>query len=404
MTTLAHITTVPVTLDFLDGQIEFMRSQGFEVTLISSPGPSLERIGLRSGAITYPCPMSRNISPVKDIISLIPLVRLLRRIKPSIVHTHTPKASLLGLFAAFLVGVPIRIYTVHGLMIETRAGWRQRLLAMMERFICRLSHRVFVVSNTVRSTLEAEGLCPSHKVRMPCHGSCNGINTAKFDPQAVCEETVRKLRLSYHVPEDAAVIGFVGRVARDKGIAELASAWAVIREEYPRAVLMVIGPDEPADEADEKIAKRFAQDERVVRIPWTDEMREHYALFRLLVLPTYREGFPYAILEASAMALPVVATRVTGCTDAVVDVETGTLVPPRDAAALTRAIRGYLSDATLCREHGMAARVRVEADFRPEPIWEALYGEYVQLLQAGGVSAPAIAPGEKVADVVSMRH
>jgi len=405
MTTLVHIATVPVTLDFLDGQIEFMRGRGFDVTLISSPGPTLERIGQRGGATTYACPMSRSVSPFRDLIALVRLVRLLRRIKPAIVHTHTPKASLLGMVAAFFLRVPVRVYTLHGVMIETRTGWRQRIVSIVERVVCRLAQRVFAVSTSVRNAVEAEGLCPSYKVRVICHGSCNGIDTVKFDPQRVSLRQRAELRESYGISEDALVIGFVGRVTRDKGIAELASAWAAVRDEYPRAWLMAIGPDEPADPTASEIARRLAQDPRVVRIQWTERMREHYALLRLLVLPSYREGFPYAVLEASAMALPVVATRVTGCTDAVVEGETGMLVPARDPQALAHAMRCYLDDPALCRKHGVAARARVVTDFRQEPIWEAMYEEYVRLLHARGEVVPPFAPGmEKAPDVVSMRH
>ncbi len=270
MTTLVHIATVPVTLDFLDGQIEFMRGRGFEVTLISSPGPTLERIGQRGGATTYACPMSRSVSPFRDLIALVRLVRLLRRIKPAIVHTHTPKASLLGMVAAFFLRVPVRVYTLHGVMIETRSGWRQRIVSIVERVVCRLAQRVFAVSTSVRNAVEAEGLCPSYKVRVICHGSCNGIDTVKFDPQRVSLRQRAELRESYGISEDALVIGFVGRVTRDKGIAELASAWAAVRDQYPRAWLMAIGPDEPADPTASEITRRLAQDPRVVRIQWTE--------------------------------------------------------------------------------------------------------------------------------------
>ena len=178
MTTLVHITTVPMTLDFLDGQIAFMKRRGFQVALISSPDPLLERIGRQAGVAAHACPMSRVISPLGDLIALARLVGLLRHIKPSIVHTHTPKASLLGMIAAALLRVPVRVYTLHGLMIETREGWARSVLRIVERVVCRLTHRVLAVSASVKSAVVNHGLCPVHKVRVLVHGSCNEIGRA----------------------------------------------------------------------------------------------------------------------------------------------------------------------------------------------------------------------------------
>jgi glycosyltransferase involved in cell wall biosynthesis len=332
--------------------------------------------------------MSRVISPLGDLIALARLVGLLRHIKPSIVHTHTPKASLLGMIAAALLRVPVRVYTLHGLMIETREGWARSVLRIVERVVCRLAHRVLAVSASVKSAVVNQGLCPVHKVRVLVHGSCNGIDAVKFDKNRVSSSRVGELKQSYGIPEDAFVIGFVGRVTRDKGIEELVSAWMTIRGEYPQTYLMVIGPDEPADPAAIKLGSKFTQDARVIHVPWTDDMPEHYSLFDLLVLPSYREGFPYVILEASAMELPVVATRVTGCLDAIVDGETGTLVPMRDPVALAQAMRQYLDDGRLRKAHGLAGRARVVQDFRQEPVWEALYDEYIHLLQVNGLGIP----------------
>ena len=202
----------------------------------------------------------------------------------------------------------------------------------------------------------------------------------------------RELRRRYDIPEDALVAGFVGRIVRDKGMIELAGAWRILRLQFPSIHLLLVGTFESQDPVPAEVQKLFQSDPQIHLAGWADDAAPYYAAMDVLVLPTYREGFPGVLLEAAAMAMPVVATRVPGCVDAVVEGVTGTLVPVENTWSLADAIRSYLTEPEPCRRHGDAARARVLKDFCPEAIWQALYEEYERLLAERGLATPKCTP------------
>lgn len=395
---LVHITTVPVSLwSFLTGQIDYMRAAGFDVQAISSPGDYLTRFANREQVVVHAVQMPRRITPFRDAVSVFRLVRLLRRIRPDIVHAGTPKGGLLGVVAATLARVPVRVYQMHGLPMMTASGHRRWLLRWSERVSCGLAHRVVCVSHSIREVAIAEALCPAEKITVLLGGSCNGVDaTERFDPSRFSSSTRSDVRDAYGIPGTALVVGFVGRIVRDKGVVELAEAWQGVREMIPEVRLLMVGPSEVQDALPPHVEHLLRTDPRVHIVGHVDDVPALYAAMDLVVLPTYREGFPNVPLEAAAMGLPVVATRVPGCTDAVQDDITGRLVPPRDSTALADAIMTYLRDPALRRAHGEAGRKRVLREFRQEAIWEALHQEYIHLLQERGLPLPR-ANGEPAA-------
>jgi glycosyltransferase involved in cell wall biosynthesis len=293
------------------------------------------------------------------------------------------------MIAATLAGVPVRIYHMRGLPLMTASGLRRRLLWATEAVSCRLAHQVFCVSHSVRQVAVEEGVCLPGKIRVLLGGSGNGVDASgRFNPSRVGPLARAETRTRLGIPADATVIGFVGRLVRDKGIVELAEAWQDVRGGYPDAHLLLVGPWEPQDPVPPDIRARLESDPRVHFAGEDWNTPSLYAAMDLAVLPTYREGFPNVPLEAAAMELPVVATRIPGCVDAVQDGVTGTLVPPRDAATLAAVIRAYVADPFLRRQHGDAARERVQREFRQEALWEAIYGEYVRLLRAKSLPIP----------------
>jgi lipopolysaccharide/colanic/teichoic acid biosynthesis glycosyltransferase len=246
---------------------------------------------------------------------------------------------------------------------------------------CALAHRVFAVSHSMRRVALDEGLCGAEKIAVLAGGSGNGVDaTRRFVPQPA--HVRREARARLGIPEAALVIGFVGRIVRDKGVVELAVAWNALRDADPRLRLLLVGRFDTEDAIPGHVLDALRADPRVHLAGVDPETPPLYAAMDVVALPTYREGFPNVALEAAAMELPIVATSVTGCVDAVVDGTTGILVPTGDAAALERALRRYLVDPALCRSHGAAARARVLASFRRETIWNALAAEYVSLLES----------------------
>jgi glycosyltransferase involved in cell wall biosynthesis len=231
-----------------------------------------------------------------------------------------------------------------------------------------------------------EGICATEKIKVLLGGSGNGVDAAgRFDPTKLGPETRSLTRSDLGIPSKATVIGFVGRIVREKGIGELAEAWNLLREDHPEAHLLIVGPFETQDVVPGRAVEKLQADSRVHLTGMDWNTPPLYAGMDIVVLPSYREGFPNVPLEAAAMRLPVVATNVPGCVDAVEDGRTGILVPPRNASALAAAIRSYLDDPELRRKHGDAGRERVLREFRQEAVWEAIHGEYMRLLDSGAV-------------------
>jgi len=376
--TIVHVMTVPMSLGFLSGQVSYMRGCGFSLHAITSPGPELVKFAEREGATVHAIPMARAITPIRDLKVLWQLWRTLRAVRPDIVHSHTPKGGLLGMVAAILAGTPIRVYHLRGLAFVSESGLRRWLLRLTERISCALARRVLAVSHSMRSIAVEEGLCRPEKIKVLLGGSGNGVDAkGRFKPLDLTARCAA--RAQYGISHDATVVGFVGRLARDKGIVELAVAWRLLRERHPGLHLLLVGWDE-LEPALADLGAALRADERVHVTGPQSGMARLYAAMDVVALPTYREGFPNVALEAAAMALPIVATSVPGCVDAVQDGVTGTLVSARDGIALAAALERYLSDPLLRARHGEAGRQRVLTDFGQEAIWDAIAAEYRSLL------------------------
>jgi len=383
---LMHVATIPATFSFLAGQIAHMRQRGFEVHTVSSPGELPAGLAESESVEHHPIEMTRRITPFRDIFALSELAHWMRIARPTIVHSHTPKAGLLGMIAARLAGVPVRIYHIHGLPFMTATGYRRQLLRYSERVSCRLADQVLCVSHSIREVAISEGFCPPGKIKVLHRGSINGVDAqGKFDPDAYPDTVRSEIRRNYGIPEDALVIGFVGRVVRDKGVRELAEAWTQLRDRFADARLLIVGDFETEDPIPACTQQALRGDYRVHLAGLVWDMPPLYRAMDVVVLPTYREGFPVVPLEAAAMRLPVVATNVPGCIDAVVDNITGILVPAKDPRALRDAVGSYLADPAKRAAHGKSARQRVVTAFRPGDIWEATYVEYRRLMDQAGI-------------------
>ncbi|MGB6064076.1 MAG: glycosyltransferase family 4 protein [Desulfomonilaceae bacterium] len=401
---LVLVTTVPLTLrSFFQGQITYLKNKGFDIHAVSSPGRDLNEFAQKEQVPIHGITMTRGISPFADVIAAARLWMLFMKIRPAVVHASTPKAGVLSMVAASFARVPVRFYTLHGIMTEIRSGPTKILLKILEWIACTLADQVLAVSRSVMDGVIGQSLCSGGKIKVLAHGSCNGIDALnRFNPAGQDKTKMRGLRSHLLLDEKVIVIGFVGRLVKDKGIVELASAWERIKAGHDNVRLLMIGPKEPQDPVPPRILEKLGCDDRVAMPGFVsnEELPAYYRIMDIVVLPTYREGFPYSILEASAMGLPVVASRVTGCVEAVVDGVTGILVPPRDVQSLVEAICTYVEDPELRVKHGQAGRDRVLAHFRQEPIWEALSEEYLFHIGRKGLSfSPAIRPKGKTSDL-----
>lgn len=388
---LVHVTTVPGTLNFLVNQPAHLAAQGHEVVLISSPGPTLEQIASSEGARAIPLPMTRSISLRDDLTSLIRLVRTLRRVRPDVLHAHTPKAGLLATIAGRLARVPVCIYQIHGLRFITATGGRRLILKGTELIACTLAHHVLCVSPSVLDLAEDEHVIRRGKGQVIGSGTINGVDVSVFDP-ALVRQDAGAARATLGIPADAPVVGFVGRLAADKGVAELAAAWSRIRETVPDAHLVVVGDDEANDPVDPNVIESLRRDVRVHLVGHQPDVRPYYGVMSVLVLPSAREGFPQTLLEGSAMGLATVGSDVPGVSDAVQDGRTGLLFPVHDVDALVDCLLELLEDPVRRRELGDAGRRRALAEFDQRDVRERFLDYYLDAASARNVDTAGGAP------------
>ena len=380
---LLIIFTSSASVAFYVGLYGYLQEQGFDVSVISSPGCELN-LATQEGVSTVAVPMRREISPLHDLLSLWRLWRAIRKIRPDITNVGTPKAGLVGGLAALMAGVPHRIYTLHGLRLETAVGWKRRLLTNAERLACYCAHRVQCVSPSLRKRAIELGLVEPEKALVVGPGTSAGIDTARFQATRETRNNALVLRRKFGMREDAPVIGFVGRFTRDKGIAELYWAFVRLRERHSSLRLLLVGDFEAGDPIPEQIRHAIEGDPAVIRTGFIPDVSPYYPLMDVCVLPTYREGFPGVPLEAQAAGVPVVTTQATGAIESVLDKQTGLIVPVSDVDALSAAIDSLLSDPALRKRMGEAGCAWVNSVFRREIVWAARLEFYKRLLSSAG--------------------
>lgn len=387
---IVHAVTSPLTVTLMRGQLAYLRRAGFEVTVISAPGERLDRARSEENVATVAVAMTREIAPLADLAALWRLYRVLRRLRPQLVNSGTPKAGLLVGLAAWLAGVPCRLHTLRGLRSDTAGGLKRRVLLLAERISCRTAHRVLCNSESLRRRAIALGLTDARHSLVLGHGSSNGVDAARFASTQESFRQAAELRKYLEIPERDPVIGFVGRLTRDKGIPELVHAFDILRARRPELRLLLVGDREPGDPLPSRVDERLDRDTQIICTGGVPDAALYYQLMTVYCLPTHREGFPNSVLEAHASGLAVVTTTATGAIDSVEDGVTGLLVPPADAAALSQALERLLADQALAMRMGAAGRERVARDFRPEAIWDALVALYRELLSPALGADPAV--------------
>ena len=368
--------TSPQTCLVLGGRLHTLREAGFRVTLVSSPGVLLTRTAAQEGVESIAIPMRREMAPVADLWSLLCLCWLLYRLKPEMTEFSTPKAGLLGAVAAMLCGVPTRVYLLRGLRLETSTGVKRRILLTAERVAAACSHAVLCNSQSLRNQALALRLAPESKLRLLGSGSSNGVDVERFSPGPGI------LRDRLGLPPNAPVIGFVGRLTRDKGLPELVEAFDAILAARRKAHLLLVGWfDDSEDALDRTLRTRIKNHPRIHLTGYVADTAPYYRTMDVMVLPTWREGFPNVVLEAAASGIPVVTTLCTGSRDAVVPEVTGLLVPPGYPVAIREAVLQLLRNPERRCRMGKAARAWVLENYVRDSVLGLTVRCYMSLLE-----------------------
>ena len=384
---VVHVTTVDMSVrHLLLNQLQALRAAGFEVAAISADGPDAAPVRA-AGVRHLPVGFTRRMTPWQDLRAAWQLWRIFRREAFTIVHTHQIKAALYAQAVARLAGVPVVVNTIHGFYFHEHTPPLKRSLWILLEKICARSSDLLLSQNREDiETATAAGICPPERIE---HVG-NGIDVRRFTRSAVPAERVAALRRELGLADGAPVVGFVGRMVKEKGVLELFEAVRRLRERHPRLRLLIVGPadvDKPDVITPDSVAP-YGIGDLTVFAGYRHDMPELYALMRVAVLPSHREGMPRSPMEASSMGVPVVATDIRGCREVVRDGQNGLLVPLQDSERLAEAIHRVLSDDELAARLGAGGRARAVEEFDEREMFARTIRAYVRLLERRGLALP----------------
>lgn len=339
MPKLLRITTVPLSLKLLlAGQMKYMKENGWDVVMVSADGREIPQVLKAEDCRHEIIPFTRKITPLQDLICLWQLYSLIKREQPDIVHTHTPKAGLLGMIAAKLAGVKVRIHTLAGIPFMAAEGGMKGVLERVEKLTYDFATEVWPNSEGLKTFVIENQLCPPEKLHIIRKGSSNGIDFSKFNRDSLKENHLVAATMRILPGEDDFIILSVGRLVRDKGIEELVQAFLSSKIAGMSKLVLLGSFEQELNPLSMETIQLIRDNPRIVQIDWTDHVAHYMALSDILVHPSHREGFPNVILEAGAMELPVICSDIIGNTDIITQQKTGLIFPVKDAAVLKEAL------------------------------------------------------------------
>ncbi len=379
---LISITTVPQTLELLlIDQLTFM-SGSYRITAVSSDVERLRKTVKRDEIEVSGVEMSRKITPLKDLKALWRMYRFLRKEKPLIVQTYSPKAGIVGMMAAWMAGVPIRMHSVIGLPLLIVTGTKRRLLNIVERITYGCATRVYPNSHNLRTIMAQEKLCRLNKMTVIGNGSSDGIESSRFDATLFSQEQKCELREKLNIGREDFVFIFIGRLVSDKGINELVDAFVRIADKYPQARLLLVGtPEDELDPLRDDTKAILESDKRIVLAGFQSDVRPYLAISDAFVFPSYREGFPSVVMEAGAMGLPSIVTNINGCNEIIIEGENGMIIPVKDVDALEGSMEKMLVDGETRERLKRNARELITSRYERQSLWDGILAEYRRLEQ-----------------------
>ena len=430
---LLRITTIPLSLKvLLKGQHRFMVQNGFEVVGVSSKGMELQDVENDEGVRVIELEMTRTIAPLKDLKALWDFYRLCKKEKPQIVHSHTPKAGIVGMLGAKFAGVPIRLHTVAGMPLMEATGTKRKVLDVVEKLTYASATKVYPNSKGLYDFILENKYTTKDKLKVIGNGSSNGIDTKFYAKAQIPFEQQEKLKQELGIEVNDFVFVFVGRLVGDKGINELVAAFKELEtrnqkletrnqklETRDREVgvslvsspqspvsspqslvpspqspvpskapkLLLVGPlESDLDPLKEETLKEITTNPNIISVGFQKDVRPYFAIANALVFPSYREGFPNVVMQAGAMELPSIVSDINGCNEIVVEGENGTIIPVKNVEAIQKAMQKMMEDKEYYNKLKENARPMIQSRYEQQVVWNALLEEYNTLIKEQGTS------------------
>ena len=379
---LIRITTIPMALHvLLPGQMRFMSENGFEVVMISADGENLDKVIENEKCRHIIVPMTRKITPLQDLKCLIQLIKIFRKEKPDIVHSHTPKAGLLGMLAARISGIKIRIHTVAGLPLMEESGVKYALLKQIERITYSAANHVWPNSNSLYDFIKENNLVKENKLKVIGKGSTNGVSSRRFNKDALDKGFLEVIKEKINYDPANIYLLCIGRLVKHKGIVELVNVFLSLKKNNSHLRLILVGVYEASlDPLPDTTVKEILNNPSIINVGWSDDAEYYMGLAHYFVFPSYREGFPNVLLEAGAIQLPIICSRIPGNTDIVTHNETGLLFEKKNAQDMYQQLKYALDNPEQMLSMAKRLQEYIRSYYERKMYWKILLEEYNKLI------------------------
>lgn len=377
---LIRITTVPISLEkLLENQLKYM-SDFYEVKAVSSEEKRLQEFGKSQGVDIFYLDLTRKITPLKDLKAVIKLYKFLKREKPFIVHSHTPKAGIVGMMASYFAGIPNRLHTVAGMPLLEARGLRRVVLNAVEVLTYKFATRVYPNSYGLKEIIVKSNFTKEKKLRIIGNGSSNGIDTTYFNSNLYSDQAKNELKESLAVSKKDFVFIFVGRIVRDKGINELIEAFNKLSSITKDVKLLLVGSyEDDLDPLEKETISIINRNRNIISVGFQKDVRPYFAISNALVFPSYREGFPNVVMQASAMGLPSIVSNINGCNEIIINNFNGKIIPVKDPNSLFEEMQFFIQNSSILGEYGSNARSKIKEGYERKLYWKKLLEEYKRI-------------------------
>lgn len=374
---ILRITTVPQSLHkLLKAQIDYL-SEEYEIITVSGFSDQKDTEYAEWNYKHYFIALTRSINPIKDLKAIWQLYKIIKREKPAIVHTHTPKAGFVGMIASKLAGTKIRFHTVAGMPLSELNGIQKRLLLLIEQLTYSLSHQVFPNSKGLCNFIVQNKLAPIKKLKVISNGGTTGIDIEEFKRTEEIEKLAKSIKQSNGIGEGEVILCFIGRLTKQKGMEELLEAVQDIFTSFSKIKLILLGRyEQHLDPIKEEYVELIKNDKRIIHFGYQLDVRPYLAMSDIFVFPSYREGLPNVVLQAGSFDLPCIVTDIPGSNEIIKDQINGIVIKPKDTHSLKNAIQLLLENENLRKQFSSSIRESIVSRYDKNLVLMGLKDEY----------------------------